>query len=57
MINDHFHLEINSFDEFVQFVAIIRGEDLDPKKIEELRAKLASERAKLSDAIKGEKDA
>ena len=56
-MNDRsFHLEINNFDDFVQFVAIIRGEDIDSNKLKELRDKLSAERTKLDASIKEEQN-
>ena len=50
-----FHLEINSFEDFISFVAIIRGEDIDSNKIEELRKRLASSNTALNAAIEENK--
>jgi hypothetical protein len=41
MLNqDRFHLEITSIEEFVIFVALIRGETLEEDKLKALVAKL-----------------
>lgn len=49
-----FHLEINSFDEFVKFVALIRDEDLDSDKIKKLTASLNKSTSELNKAIKSQ---
>jgi hypothetical protein len=47
--SQRFHFEINSFEEFVAFVALIRNEDFS--KLPELAAKLKKSTAALSTAL------
>ncbi len=51
MLNNGFHLEINSFADFVAFVAIIRGKELDSAEIKSLVASLKTNREDLQAAI------
>jgi hypothetical protein len=50
-MNDKFHLEINSFADFVSFVALIRGKELDSAEIKSLVASLKTNREDLQKAI------
>jgi len=50
-----FHLELNSIEDFIAFVMILRGKELDLKEIQHLSNILGSERDKLRDAVNSEK--
>lgn len=48
---EKFHLEINSLDEFIRFVTIIRGDELDSNKINALVKELNDGAQQLHEAV------
>lgn len=54
-MNDKFHLEINSFEDFIAFVAIIKGKEIDIQEIKKLQATLQGSRENLTKAIEESK--
>lgn len=51
-MNDRkFHFEINSFADFLQFIAIIREEEMDIEKIEAITRKVENSNQALKNAI------
>ena len=55
-MNGKFHLEINSFEDFIEFVAILRGKEIDFDKIREFTNKLKEADTKLENAVKAQEE-
>lgn len=54
-MNDRkFHFEINSFADFLQFIAIIREEEMDLEKIEGITKKIEDSNQSLKSAIESQ---
>ena len=54
-MNDRFHLEINSLDDFFRFIEIIKGKEIDPKEIKKLTETLNLSTDSLAEAVNREK--
>jgi len=50
MAEPTFHLEINSFEEFVRFVAFIRGAEMDAAQLADMAARLKTATTELEAA-------
>ena len=51
MNDNKFHFEINSFEDFVSFIAIIRGKEIDFNEIKKLTKELNQSDKTLQNAI------
>jgi len=49
--DSRFHFEINSFEDFVSFVAIIRGKEINLEEIKNLTKQLSQSDKALEDAV------